>query len=133
MVNKVVIPTTSIGANTKSTLTSLLTANTNNAAANKTFIGTRRIFMTKGADGTTRMITGPTSILPKAGTAGGQQSLIKLQTPSGQTLQTIPLQQGAPQPGNVLTDLLKTFFFIYQNCFIFIKARAGKITQKELN
>lgn len=68
--------------------------------------------MTKGADGTTRMITGPTSILPKAGAAGGQQSLIKLQTPSGQTLQTIPLQQGAPQPGNVSTNILNSVFGI---------------------
>lgn len=54
--------------------------------------------MTKGADGTTRMITGSTSILPKTpGTPSGQQSLIKLQTPSGQPLQTIQLQQSAGQ------------------------------------
>lgn len=56
--------------------------------------------MTKGADGTTRMITGPTSILPKTPTTpGGQQSLIKLQTPSGQNIPTVQLQAAGQTPG----------------------------------
>lgn len=81
MVTKVAIPpspsTHSTGG--KTALTSLLTSTTNSASG-KTFLGTRRIFMTKGADGTTRVVTGPTSILPK--TAGQQgQSLIKIQSP----------------------------------------------------
>ncbi|KAL0842047.1 hypothetical protein ABMA28_014249 [Loxostege sticticalis] len=43
----------------KSTLTSLLTTNTNTPTGQKTVIGTRRIIMTKGADGSTRVITQP--------------------------------------------------------------------------
>ncbi|CAG2060925.1 unnamed protein product [Timema podura] len=77
MVTKVAIPPSpgSQVAGKTTTLTSLLT-NT----PGKTVLGTRRIFMTKGADGTTRVVTGPTSILPKA-PANQQQSLIRLQTP----------------------------------------------------
>lgn len=98
IVNKVVLPSSPITTSTKTTLTSLLTGNNANNG-NKTFIGTRRIFMTKGADGTTRMITGPANILPKSSTAqSSQQSLIKLQTPPGQQLQTLQLQQ-SPNPG----------------------------------
>ncbi|XP_061383431.1 nucleosome-remodeling factor subunit NURF301 isoform X4 [Danaus plexippus] len=41
----------------KSTLTSLLTTNTSTPTGQKTVIGTRRIIMTKGADGTTRVIS----------------------------------------------------------------------------
>lgn len=81
----------------KSTLTSLLTANTTPAGNNK-FSG-RRILMTKAPDGTTRLITGTTNILPKAGT--NQQSLIKVQT-SG--VQQIQLQQ----PGNLFKKLKNT-------------------------
>ncbi|KAJ4445599.1 hypothetical protein ANN_12281 [Periplaneta americana] len=84
MVTKVAIPPSPSTQLTsgKTTLTSLLT-NTANNTQGKTFLGTRRIFMTKGADGTTRVVTGPTSILPK--TAGQQgQSLIKIQ-PNTQT------------------------------------------------
>ncbi|XP_028161986.1 nucleosome-remodeling factor subunit NURF301 [Ostrinia furnacalis] len=43
----------------KSTLTSLLTTNSNTPTGQKTVIGTRRIIMTKGADGSTRVITQP--------------------------------------------------------------------------
>ncbi|CAH2086513.1 unnamed protein product [Euphydryas editha] len=43
----------------KSTLTSLLTTNANTPTGQKTVIGTRRIIMTKGADGTTRVISQP--------------------------------------------------------------------------
>ncbi|XP_059054430.1 nucleosome-remodeling factor subunit NURF301 [Achroia grisella] len=43
----------------KSTLTSLLTTNANTPTGQKTVIGTRRIIMTKGADGSTRVISQP--------------------------------------------------------------------------
>nr|XP_034840271.1 nucleosome-remodeling factor subunit NURF301 [Maniola hyperantus] len=43
----------------KSTLTSLLTSNASTPTGQKTVIGTRRIIMTKGADGTTRVISQP--------------------------------------------------------------------------
>lgn len=46
----------------KSALTSLLSGETSTPTAQKTVIGTRRIIMTKGADGTTRVIAQP---LPK--------------------------------------------------------------------
>lgn len=49
----------------KSTLTSLLTTNATTPAGPKTVIGTRRIIMTKGADGTTRVISQPISGTPK--------------------------------------------------------------------
>ncbi|XP_012254800.2 nucleosome-remodeling factor subunit NURF301 isoform X2 [Athalia rosae] len=66
----------------KSQLTSLLTT----PSQNKTFLGTRRIYMTKSSDGTTRVVSGPTSILPKNTTTSQithsqpqqQQSLIKV-------------------------------------------------------
>lgn len=81
----------------KSALTSLLTSNSTPLSGNKTLIGTRRIYMTKGADGTSRVITTPTSILPKAGGTPGVQStsspsIIKVQTPGGTTVQTIQVQ-----------------------------------------
>lgn len=81
IVKNVVVPNTS----GKTTLTSLLTANS--TTGNK-FAG-RRIFMTKAADGTTRVIAGTTNILPKATVQTPQQSLIKVQTSGGQ----IQLQQ----------------------------------------
>lgn len=62
-------------AGAKNTLTSLLTSNSNKLAG-------RRILMTKAADGTTRVITGATNILPKGATP---QSLIKVQP--GQQIQ----------------------------------------------
>ncbi|CAG9783721.1 unnamed protein product [Diatraea saccharalis] len=43
----------------KSTLTSLLTTNASTPTGQKTIIGTRRIIMTKGADGSTRVISQP--------------------------------------------------------------------------
>ncbi|KAF4525587.1 hypothetical protein B566_EDAN015525 [Ephemera danica] len=55
--------------------------------ANKTYMGAHRIFMTKGADGTTRVVPGPTSILPKGAVVTGTQSgqsLIRIQ-PAGTT------------------------------------------------
>ncbi|XP_011646534.1 nucleosome-remodeling factor subunit NURF301 isoform X3 [Pogonomyrmex barbatus] len=74
LVSKVAIPANP--NSTKSQLTSLLTTPTQN----KTFIGTRRIYMTKSADGTTKVVSGPTSILPKTPQAQGlnQQSLIRV-------------------------------------------------------
>ncbi|XP_046429162.1 nucleosome-remodeling factor subunit NURF301 isoform X3 [Neodiprion fabricii] len=82
IVSKVAIPAspnTSVG---KSQLTSLLTT----PSQNKTFLGTRRIYMTKSSDGTTRVVSGPTSILPKTTVTSQtpqsqpqqQQSLIKV-------------------------------------------------------
>ncbi|XP_072747484.1 LOW QUALITY PROTEIN: nucleosome-remodeling factor subunit NURF301 [Anoplolepis gracilipes] len=74
LVSKVAIPANP--NSTKSQLTSLLTSPTQN----KTFIGTRRIYMTKSADGTTKVVSGPTSILPKTPQAQtlNQSSLIKI-------------------------------------------------------
>ncbi|XP_012232371.1 nucleosome-remodeling factor subunit NURF301 isoform X2 [Linepithema humile] len=74
LVSKVAIPANP--NSTKSQLTSLLTTPTQN----KTFLGTRRIYMTKSADGTTKVVTGPTSILPKTSQpqAVNQQSLIRV-------------------------------------------------------
>ncbi|PNF38728.1 hypothetical protein B7P43_G14361 [Cryptotermes secundus] len=95
IVTKVAIPPSPGSQSTtgKTTLTSLLT-NTTNSTPGKTLVGTKRIFMTKGTDGTTRIISGhTTSILPK--TAGQQgQSLIKIQ-PSTQASVTAapPTQQ----------------------------------------
>lgn len=86
IVKNVVVPNQTVG---KTTLTSLLTAN-NNAAGNK-FAG-RRIFMTKAPDGTTRVITAGSAILPK-GVTNPQQSLIKVQTTAGQPVQQIQIQQ----------------------------------------
>lgn len=95
MVAKVAIPA-SPGSNqqVKTALTSLL----NNGTGNKNVIGTRRVFMTKNADGA-RVISGPTSILPKGNTvqlASGQQSLIKIQPQPGQAQTTVQIQ-GSPQ------------------------------------
>ncbi|XP_075219983.1 nucleosome-remodeling factor subunit NURF301 E(bx) isoform X3 [Lycorma delicatula] len=98
VVTKVAIPPSpSVGG--KSTLTSLLT----NSTPGKPLIGTRRIFMTK--DGNTRVVTGtPASILPKTVTTTVQaqttapsqtstQSLIKIQSSSGQVPATAHTQQ----------------------------------------
>ncbi|XP_068630011.1 nucleosome-remodeling factor subunit NURF301 isoform X2 [Battus philenor] len=49
----------------KSTLTSLLTSNATTPSGQKTVIGTRRIIMTKGADGTTRVISQPVTGISK--------------------------------------------------------------------
>ncbi|KAK2580560.1 hypothetical protein KPH14_007689 [Odynerus spinipes] len=81
LVSKVAIPANP-NSGSKSQLTSLLTTPTQN----KTFIGTRRIYMAKSADGTTKVVSGPTSILPKTSqTQSGnqQQSLIKVSGPPG--------------------------------------------------
>ncbi|XP_014211852.1 nucleosome-remodeling factor subunit NURF301 isoform X2 [Copidosoma floridanum] len=64
LVTKVAMPTNSNTPQGKTQLTSILTTPNQNK-----FIGTRRIYMTK-ADGTTRVITGPTSILPKTNQQG---------------------------------------------------------------
>nr|XP_049695571.1 nucleosome-remodeling factor subunit NURF301 isoform X2 [Helicoverpa armigera] len=57
----------------KSTLTSLLTTNATTPTGQKTVIGTRRIIMTKGADGSTRVISqpiaGPTKSAQNDGTS----------------------------------------------------------------
>ncbi|XP_077292315.1 nucleosome-remodeling factor subunit NURF301 E(bx) [Arctopsyche grandis] len=67
----------------KSALTSLLTSNSGTPTGNKTVIGTRRVFMTKGADGTTRVIAQPTTAqktpTPSPQTSNQQQSLMKTQ------------------------------------------------------
>ncbi|XP_033215194.1 nucleosome-remodeling factor subunit NURF301 isoform X2 [Belonocnema kinseyi] len=82
VVTKVAIPATPNTSQGKSQLTSLLTT----PSQNKTFIGTRRIYMTKTPDGNTRVISGPTSILPKTQqpqTPNQQQSLIKVASQPG--------------------------------------------------
>ncbi|KAG7208953.1 hypothetical protein KM043_015126 [Ampulex compressa] len=88
LVSKVAIPANP-NSGAKSQLTSLLTTPTQN----KTFIGTRRIYMAKSSDGTTKVVSGPTSILPKATQSPGgnqQQSLIKV---SGGTAPVQQVQQ----------------------------------------
>lgn len=56
----------------KSTLTSLLSTNATTPTGQKTVIGTRRIIMTKGADGSTRVIS--QSISSKAGLDGNKSA-----------------------------------------------------------
>ncbi|XP_075969552.1 nucleosome-remodeling factor subunit NURF301 E(bx) isoform X2 [Anticarsia gemmatalis] len=58
----------------KSTLTSLLTTNATTPTGQKTVIGTRRIIMTKGADGSTRVISQPIAGSTKAGQGEGTPS-----------------------------------------------------------
>ncbi|XP_018334706.1 nucleosome-remodeling factor subunit NURF301 isoform X2 [Agrilus planipennis] len=87
VVKNVIVPNTATPG--KSTLTSLLTAN--NAAGVNKYAG-RRIFMTKGPDGSTRVIAGSPGIITK-GAQAVQQSLIKVQTTGGQTVQQIQIQQ----------------------------------------
>ncbi|XP_018361113.1 PREDICTED: nucleosome-remodeling factor subunit NURF301 isoform X2 [Trachymyrmex cornetzi] len=85
LVTKVPIPANP--SSNKSQLTSLLTTPTQN----KTFIGTRRIYMTKSADGTTKVVSGPTSILPKTPPTPGlsQQSVIRI-TPTSTNVSPVP-------------------------------------------
>lgn len=75
-----------------STLTSLLTSNS--SVASGKFSG-RRIYMTKAADGTTRVIASSSNLLPKA--VSGQQSVVKVQGAGG--VQQLQIQQ----PGNSFT------------------------------
>ncbi|XP_006608523.1 nucleosome-remodeling factor subunit NURF301 isoform X2 [Apis dorsata] len=83
LVSKVAIPANP-NSGTKSQLTSLLTTPTQN----KPFISTKRIYMAKSSLGTTKVVSGPTSILPKTQLqSGGQQSLIKVSGQAG------PIQQ----------------------------------------
>ncbi|KAL3268250.1 hypothetical protein HHI36_007374 [Cryptolaemus montrouzieri] len=82
IVKNIVLPSQSVLTG-KNTLTSLLTSNTKQLAG-------RRILMTKAPDGTTRVIT--SSPVAK-GLQNSQQSLIKVQTSSGQQIQTVQIQQ----------------------------------------
>ncbi|KAG5899121.1 hypothetical protein JTB14_021623 [Gonioctena quinquepunctata] len=85
IVKNVILPNQAVVSG-KNTLTSLLTSNTTKLAG-------RRILMTKGPDGTTRVITGTANLLPKT-LATTQQSLIKTQTSSSQQVQqTVQVQQ----------------------------------------
>lgn len=84
IVKNVVVPNQTVVSG-KNTLTSLLTSNNTKLAG-------RRILMTKGPDGTTRVITGTANILPK-NLQNSQQSLIKT-TVAGQSLQTAQIQPG---------------------------------------
>ncbi|XP_057659195.1 nucleosome-remodeling factor subunit NURF301 isoform X2 [Diorhabda carinulata] len=81
IVKNVVVPNQAVVSG-KNTLTSLLTSNTTKLAG-------RRILMTKGPDGTTRVITGTSNILPK-NLPTTQQSLIKTSTGTQQTLSQQP-------------------------------------------
>ncbi|XP_063972664.1 nucleosome-remodeling factor subunit NURF301 isoform X2 [Diachasmimorpha longicaudata] len=92
LVSKVAIPATPTNSQ-KSQLTSLLTTPTQS----KTIIGTRRIYMTKSADGTTRVVSGPTSILPKTTTTPSTpapQSLIKGTPQTPQQPQRVQILRG---------------------------------------
>ncbi|XP_060810725.1 nucleosome-remodeling factor subunit NURF301 [Amyelois transitella] len=75
-------------ASGKSTLTSLLTTNSNTPTGQKTVIGTRRIIMTKGAEGATRVISqavtsgnkpGQTMDTPKSGASAQKEGPQKVQ------------------------------------------------------
>ncbi|KAB0795122.1 hypothetical protein PPYR_11961 [Photinus pyralis] len=126
IVKNVVMP----GANlsTKSTLTSLLTANTTPTGNNK-FTG-RRIFMTKAADGTTRVIAGAANILPK--TPPNSQSLIKVQTSTVPTVQQIQVQQPVTTvPTSTTTTTLKTAAETPQRVQI-MRSPDGRLTVKGL-
>jgi SH3-like domain-containing protein len=80
----------------KTTLTSLLTSNSNKLVG-------RRLLMTKAADGTTRVVANAANILPK-NLQNAQQSLIKVQTTGAQpTLQTVQIQQ----PGYYYYSLIR--------------------------
>ncbi|KAJ8687395.1 hypothetical protein QAD02_023189 [Eretmocerus hayati] len=81
LVTKVAIPANSNTPQGKAQLTSILTTPNQNKVVN-----TRRIYMTKGPDGTTRVISGPTTILPKTpqqNATPAQQTLIKTPAPPG--------------------------------------------------
>ncbi|XP_015175523.1 PREDICTED: nucleosome-remodeling factor subunit NURF301 isoform X2 [Polistes dominula] len=87
LISKVAIPANP-NSGSKSQLTSLLTTPTQN----KTFIGTRRIYMAKAADGTTKVVSGHTSILPKTSqiqSGNQQQSLIKAAGSAGTSTGTV--------------------------------------------
>ncbi|XP_072386734.1 nucleosome-remodeling factor subunit NURF301 isoform X2 [Diabrotica undecimpunctata] len=86
IVKNVVVPSQAIVSG-KNTLTSLLTSNTTKLAG-------RRILMTKGPDGTTRVITGST-IIPKT-LPTTQQSLIKSPAVTGAQLVQTPTQSQQP-------------------------------------
>ncbi|XP_044753874.1 nucleosome-remodeling factor subunit NURF301 isoform X3 [Coccinella septempunctata] len=85
IVKNIVLPNQSVITG-KNTLTSLLTSNSKQLAG-------RRILMTKAPDGTTRMITSPN--VGQKGVHNSQQGLIKVQTSSGQQIQTVQIQQPA--------------------------------------
>ncbi|KAL1494312.1 hypothetical protein ABEB36_009929 [Hypothenemus hampei] len=95
IVKNVIVPSQSVVSG-KNTLTSLLTSN------NK--IGGRRILMTKGPDGTTRVVAGSaTTNVSKTLSNPQQQSLIKTQTIGGQIVQQI-----IQQPGQATTATAST-------------------------
>lgn len=73
----------------KNTLTSLL------SQGNKQLAG-RRIFMTKAPDGTTKVIAGASNVQIGKSAPNGQ-GLIKVQTSSGQQIQTLQIQQPGQQ------------------------------------
>lgn len=83
IVKNVVVPNQTVVGG-KNTLTSLLTSNNTKLAG-------RRILMTKGPDGTTRVITGTANILPK-NLQTSQQSLIKTTT-TGHQIQSVQQAQ----------------------------------------
>ncbi|XP_049867331.1 nucleosome-remodeling factor subunit NURF301 [Pectinophora gossypiella] len=76
----------------KSTLTSLLTSNATTPTGPKTVIGTRRIIMTKGADGTTRVISQPFAGTPKTSQPDG--------VPTGKT--PVAPQKEGPQKVQII-------------------------------
>lgn len=82
ILKNVVVPNQVSG---RTTLTSLLT---NNVSGNK--FGGRKVIMAKGTDGSSRVIA--TNILPK-GVQTTQQSLIKVQSTTGQPVQQVQIQQ----------------------------------------
>ncbi|XP_043274049.1 nucleosome-remodeling factor subunit NURF301 isoform X2 [Venturia canescens] len=88
VVSKVAIPA-SPNTQAKSQLTSLLTT----PNQNKTFLGTRRIYMTKSSDGTTRVVSGTTSILPKTPQQQQQQQIQPNQQSGQQSLIKVAVQQ----------------------------------------
>lgn len=96
IVKNVVVPNQTVVSG-KNTLTSLLTSNNTKLAG-------RRILMTKGPDGTTRVITGTANILPK-NLQTSQQSLIKTST-AGQQVQAVQQQIQMQQSGRYYSFLI---------------------------
>ncbi|KAL4705133.1 hypothetical protein ACJJTC_018704 [Scirpophaga incertulas] len=80
--------------NSKSTLTSLLTANSTTPTGHKTVIGTRRIIMTKGADGATRVISQSINSGPKLTTDTSINKGATLQKDGPQKVQIIRAPDG---------------------------------------
>ncbi|XP_060530010.1 nucleosome-remodeling factor subunit NURF301 isoform X2 [Cylas formicarius] len=100
LVKNVVVPNQHVISG-KNTLTSLLT--------NSSKLSGRRILMTKGPDGTTRLIAGGSAnLVPKTVPGVQQQSLIKIQTTNGAQVQAVQIQPVTPSLSSSTTATKET-------------------------